>query len=144
MAGVANDSKIISKDNIIVGKIKEDGPWVAEGTVQEVFSGNQCFVVHWKKIYGQQRSSRRQHKSVTWEPHQQAESHGVKFATEVTTCQAQGLPEVVGGLTCGGAPCSVWPGQEQYTRARAAAKRAREVIAFFRQEWQGHHQTERS
>ena len=65
---------------------------------------------------------------VIWESHQQAESQGVKFATKVTTCQAQGLPEVVGGLTRGGAPFSVWPSQEKDTVARAAAKRAREVI----------------
>ena len=37
--GVAKqrDSKEIAKDNIVVGKIKEDGPWVAKGTVDKVF-----------------------------------------------------------------------------------------------------------
>ena len=60
---------------------------------------------------------------------QQAEAHGVKFATKVTTCQAQSLPEGVGGLVHIGAPCSVWLGQEQDTKARVAAKKAREIIA---------------
>ena len=101
VAVVANqrEGKAISQGDIVVGRIKEDGPWVAEGAVQEVCRGNRCFGVHWKKLYGQQRSSRRQHMSVTLESTQQAEAQGVKFATEVTTCQAQGLPEVVGGLT---------------------------------------------
>ena len=99
VAGLANqrEGKEIAKDDIVVGRIEEDGPRVAEGTVEEVCRGNHCFLVHWEKIYGQQRLSRTKHMSVTWESQQQAEAHGVKFAIEVTTCQAQGLPEEVGG-----------------------------------------------
>ena len=53
--GVANqrDCKEIAKDDIVIGRIEEDGPWVAEGTVEEDFQGNRCFIVPWRKFYGQ-------------------------------------------------------------------------------------------
>ena len=80
---------------------------MAEGTVEYVCKGDHSFVLRWKKLYGQQWSSRTQHMSVAWEWHQQTEAHGAKFAAEVTTCQTQGLPEGVGGLRCREAPNSL-------------------------------------
>ena len=130
VAGVANqkECRAISQGYVVVGPMEEKLPWVAEGNVEEVCAGNRCFMVLWHKLYGQHRMSRRQHKMITWESHQQNQELGIKFAAEASTCKAQGLPEVVWGITRVGAPFSVWPNKEQDKVARAAAKRARKII----------------
>ena len=108
VAGVANqrNARAITQGDIVVGKLEENGPWTAEGAVQKVCRGGRCFVVQWKKLYGQHRTSRRQRMKVTWGSHQQAEAQGVKFAAQANTCQAQGIPEVLRGLMGGGTPAA--------------------------------------
>ena len=53
---------------------------------------------------------------------------GIKIAAEARTCQGQGLPKVVGGLTRGGDSCRVWPKKEEDMVARAAARRYLQII----------------
>ena len=65
---------------------------------------------------------------ITWEPTRVGPELGIKFAVDARTCNSQGLYQVAGGLTRTGAPCRVWLKMEENTGARAAAKRAREII----------------
>ena len=52
--------------NLVVGQIERGGPWVVEGRVETVCLGARCVIVKWNKLYGQRRSLKTQHMTLTW------------------------------------------------------------------------------
>ena len=62
------------------------GPWVAEGNVEEVCTGDLWFVVLWRKTYRQHGTSRIQDMMITWQSHQQNQELEMKLAAKARTC----------------------------------------------------------
>ena len=90
------EGRAVAQGDVVVGQLEEQGTWVAEGHVEEVCTGDQCFVVLWQKVYGLNRMSRRQHVRIAWEPTRLGP--GVGDHTEKDMQQPGAAPE--GGGTC--------------------------------------------
>ena len=93
MSGVADKKhhRELRKGYLFVGQIEHNGPWVAEGAVDSICWGQACFVVKWQKLYGQKRSSRTKHMSLTLEHAGSTAGQGIKFAVDDAPCQDYSL-----------------------------------------------------